>query len=149
TRRTDIFVPIQPIATAGAAGSTNTFTAHREFLAAVPVRSRLQEVLASAVVTIVNRGQMRDSPGAAPEFGVKESVLNRLSTADPVERAAAAVTIGGPILFDDNQVYAAVDANNFPPRFCIVLMSADDISMQSNQSDYQSQQAFVSNTFVY
>jgi hypothetical protein len=149
TRRIDIFVPIQPSATAGAAGASNTFTAHRDFLATVPVRSRLQEVLASAVVTIMNRGQLTDAAGTVPEFGVKESVLNRLSTADPVERATAAVTIGGHILFDDNQVYATVDANNFPPRFCIVLMSADDISMQSNQSDYQSQQPFVTNTFVY
>jgi hypothetical protein len=98
---------------------------------------------------IMNRGLLTGVVAAAPGFSVKESLANRPVGAGNLVPAATIGGNGGQILFDDNQVTSAESGNNAPPRFCVVLFSLDDISMQSNQSDYHSSLPFVCNSLVY
>jgi hypothetical protein len=122
--------------------SASDYTAHKAYLANTSVTSRLSELLGSAVVVIINLGRLTEVIGL--EFGFANATFDR-----SVQAAGATQSNGGQILFNNNQVLGQSAGNNPPPRFCVLLMSLDDVSMSANQSDYQGNVPFIMNALVF
>jgi hypothetical protein len=126
------------------------YTGHTGYLGAASRASAMLEMLASSIVLIANRG-------ASTELESLKGLKDSLADSQPLPGAAgnnavltgASTGSGGQILFEGNQVLATVTEGLFPPRFCVVLGTRDDVGMSGNQVDCAFDRFFFANTLLF
>jgi hypothetical protein len=118
------------------------YTQHISYLSNSTVTSVLLDLLGSAVVVIIDLGSLNTDTTVT--YSIAGALLD-----NGVRGAEIPPSSSGQIQFNDNQVLAQLAANNQPPRFCIVVIGLDDISIANNQSIYQATPTLVTNALVF
>jgi hypothetical protein len=114
------------------------------------------ETLGGAVVTILNLGVSRELAGLLANYSSMASHQASYETAASGEAVGAArarvaaLVADGNVLFNDNQVLLESSARRSgAATSAVLILSLDDVSMSSNQSDCDVLERLISGTIVF